>query len=208
MVQNIKQPIQTIEDLYDNPEYRLTFVKSTAQESFFKHSKDSNYRKLWEKSMKEGMISLSYDGLEEKILEDSRLVLFEESPIFAGMADTYPCSITSSKLKYYPHYGAYVFRKDSEYIEIFNHALTDFFDSRMDSMDIYIRNLKKDCPKTNDDNFRPMSYDDVISAYALLIVGCFLSFGYLLIEFINRIGFQKKLLEEIEELRLRNNDMT
>ena len=43
----------------------------------------------------EGTISQSYDGLEDKILEDSRIVLYEEYPIFEGIADTYPCKITS-----------------------------------------------------------------------------------------------------------------
>ena len=73
-------------------------------------------------------------------------------------------------------------------------------------MKIYIRNLKKDCPKTDDDHFRPMSYDDVISAYAILIFGSFLAFLYLLMEFINRICFRKKIIREGEEFEMENND--
>ena len=208
MVNNINHPIQTIEDLIDDPEYKLVLERSTSEEMYFKSSSSIRYRNLWEKSRKEGGIVPFFDCMNQ-IKQDHRTVAFLTSPLFEGMVDTYPCQIVSSKVQYHQTNGAYIFRKDSEYIELFDHMIGEILGSRMDSMDIYVSKLKQECTDSAKNHFMPMSYYEVISGFVIFMLGCLLAIGYLMMEMTFLFKKKKSLaqiaLEQIPMSKIKIN---
>ena len=121
------------------------------------------------------------------------------------MANSYPCKITSPRIYYSIRNTAYIFRKDSEYIELINYAIEEVFRGRSDAMELFARDSKQDCTDSHEKHFRTFSYDDVISAYAILIAGCIFAVGYLLIECTNQIVLRNKSAAKEKEIR---NDST
>ena len=200
MVKNIDSPIQDLEDLLGKPQYQLLLVKSTSEEIWFRNSTNINHRKLWEKSVKDGCILQSHHEFENKIKQDKRKVGFAEAPIFDGLADSYPCQITHSKAQYHVHHAGYVFKQDSEYIELFNHAIGKTFEWRTDILDTKIQGSKDKCMGSLDNQFKTMSYDDVISAFAIFAFGCFLALGYLLMEYTNKVVFHGNLTQDYKDI--------
>ena len=214
MVQDYELPINELGDILIKPRYKLLVVGDTSPETLLKHSYDPTHRRIWEKSVKEnGIISNQVEG-EIEIRDDPEKVLFTSSPYFEMMFDSYPCNVAASKVGYSLHYGAYVFNKDSQYIDLFNYHITSIEEKGLETEWFDPGKTIMECEDKVDKNFRVFSYNDVISAFVICGLGSLIAVGYLAIEWVytwwisasNKGCIGRKVMLQKELTRLRNFD--
>ena len=104
--------------------------------------------------------------------------MFGGSPDCELMFESYPCHIIKSKVSYNNIQEAYGFHRDSSYIELFNHHLMKIFDGGLDTERNITSNEGIDCMGSSAKYFRTLSYEDVISVFGVLFLGCFVAFIY------------------------------
>ena len=90
-------------------------------ESFLKHSNFEKYRAIWTKTYEEKGVLPSDDVGERQIINDEKYILLAMSPDFEMMFDTFPCKVVSSKITYGEFPGGYIFSKESNLLNVFNH---------------------------------------------------------------------------------------
>ena len=181
MVQSYDIPINSLDDISENPSFKLLVLEGTFQEDFLKHSLNPNYKRIWNATKKQnGLISSIEEG-EMQIMGDEQKVYFGSSPSFELAAESYPCFAVKTRGIYSPNYGAYAFSKDSPYIEVFSHQI----DKARENGWYHKGILKQDgikCEKQTNKYFRPLSYKDANSAFGVFVLGCFLACVYSTIE--------------------------
>ena len=193
MVQRYELPINQLDDILTQPGYKLLFTGGAFHESFLKHSNFENYREIWTKTNKEDGVLSSDDDGERQILYDEKKILLALSPDFEMMFDTFPCEVASSKITYGEFPGGYIFSKESNLLDIFNYHIqkitekgleTESFDEQKNSI--------IECGDVHDGYFLTLSYNEVISAFYLLFLGCLVASMNMIMEY----GYQKWLMRK------------
>ena len=189
MVQQYELPINRLDEILTKPGYKLLFTGGAVQESFLKHSNYEKHREIWEKS-KDGILSSEDDG-EKQILADPKKILLALSPDFEMMFDTFPCKVVSSKTTYMEYPSGYVFSKESNFLRVFSYHVqqinemgleTEWFDGKKYAF--------TECDDDSKGNFVTLSYNEVISAFFLLVLGGLIALTNMILEY----GYQYWLL--------------
>ena len=188
MVQRYELPINQLDDILTQPGYKLLVTGGAIHESFLKHSNFEKYRTIWMKTYEEKGVLSSDDVGERQIIHDEKYILLSLSPDFEMMFDTFPCEVVSSKITYGEFPGGYIFSKDSSLLNVFNYHIqkiaekgleTERFDEQKYSI--------IECGDINDVFFITLSYNEVISAFYLLALGCFVASMNMIMEYGYRI---------------------
>ena len=212
MVQKYDLQINELEDILVKPHYKLLVLGDSSAEGYLR----STYKQIWEKTVKEnGIIAKPSEG-ERQIREDSEKVLFSASPLFEMEFDSYPCNVVASKIGYNFHSAAYVFKKDSQYIDLFNYHITSVKEKGLETEWFDSEKTMDECKDTVTNNFRAFSYSDVISAFVIFGLGCLIAVGYSTIECVypwrrsagNNACIERKETLQKHLIRLRNLNMT
>ena len=193
MVQRYELPINQLDDILTQPGYKLLVTGGAFHESFLKHSNFEKYRAIWTKTYEEKGVLPSDDVGERQIINDEKYILLAMSPDFEMMFDTFPCKVVSSKITYGEFPGGYIFSKESNLLNVFNHHVqkitekgleTERFDGQKYSI--------IECGDINDGFFITLSYNEVISAFYLLALGCFVASMNMIMEYGYRIWLMRK----------------
>ena len=182
MVQRYELPIERLDEILTKPGFKLLFTGGAVQESFLKHSNYGKHREIWEKN-KDGILSSEDDG-EKQILADHKKILLALSPDFEMMFDTFPCKVVSSKKTYTEYPSGYVFSKESNLLNVFSYHVqqikekgleTEWFDGQ--------KYTSMECDDDSNGDFITLSYNEVISAFFLLVLGCFIGLTNMILEY-------------------------
>ena len=193
MVQRYELPINQLDDILTQPGYKLLFTGGAFHESFLKHSNFENYRAIWTKTYNEDGVLSSDDEGERQIIQDEKYILLALSPDFEMMFDTFPCEVVSSKITYGEFPGGYIFGKESNFLNVFNYHIqkinekgleTESFDEQKNSI--------IECGDVHDGYFITLSYNEVISAFYLLFLGCLVASMNMILEYGYRNWFMQK----------------
>jgi hypothetical protein len=185
MIQHYDIPIDTLDDLFEKPSFRLLLLEGSAQEDYLRHSTNPNYKTIWKTTKEQNGLISSYKEGEMQLMEDEEKVYFGYSPYFELVSDIYPCYIVKTRAKYSPQDGAYPFNKNSPYIEVFSHQIDKVLEHGLETE--RQQASKPDdtkCEKQNAEYFRTLSYNDLNSAFGAFVLGCFLAFLYSATEFL------------------------
>ena len=194
MVQRYELPINRRDEILSKPGYKLLFTGGAVQESFLKHSNYGQHREIWEKN-KDGILSSEDDG-EKQILADPKKILLALSPDFEMMFDTFPCKVVSSKITYTEYPSGYVFSKDSNFLRVFSYHVqqinemgleTEWFDGQKYAF--------TECDDDSKGPFITLSYNEVISAFFLLVLGGLIALTNIILEYGYKYWLLRKKLK-------------
>ena len=178
MIQSYEIPIEELEDILENPGYKLMVLGGTSDEDFLKFSYHSGIRKLWKIMIKENGNVTNVDEAIKRLMEDDKNVYFGISPEIELIPSIYPCHVVRSKASYYSRSGGYVFRKDSPYIDLFSHHIRKIREMGLDTEIEKTVDQAVDCPDDSEKHFRTLSYNDLIFVFIMLILGCMIAISY------------------------------
>jgi hypothetical protein len=195
MVQDYELPINELKDILEKPEYKLLVESGGNDENFLKNSTNPGYTQLWEKISDEKGLLGSYTEGKRELIRDNQKVFFAESPTFETMFESYSCQVMRSRIGYNSNNGAYGFNKDSEYIELFSHHIIKILESGLDTERLSAAKEGIQCLDSTTNHFRMVSYEDVISAFAILVLGCLLAFAHSAFEFLYKVHLAERIVE-------------
>ena len=182
MAQKYSMSIQELPDILTKPEYKLLVFGDTADEDFLKYSNDPLHNHVWKKTLDENGFFSSYGEAEKRLFEDDKMVLFGESPSFETIIDGYQCQVVRSKIGYNKKDGAFPFQAESPYDKLFSHFINKMMEKGLMVDRVGIANGNKKCEDATSNNFRALSYKDVILTLPIFLFGCIISIAYLTIE--------------------------
>ena len=183
MVQDYEIPIKTMKDLQSHPSYKLMLLGGTSGETYLRDSVNPDIQKVWERVVSDKGNLTSLLDVDEKLLSDPYNVLFYSYPDIPMMYDSYPCKITADKSSALSEYGSYAFHKESPYVALFTHHLyyieeqgleTEYFDQQEEK--------SVTCDEDGESTFISITFDGVISAFALVGIGCMVATTFLFAE--------------------------
>ena len=183
MVQRFETPINSITDILEKPDYKLLVFGGTSNEDYLKYSTDEKFRRLWKKTAREnGVLSFSNSEYLQHVISNlGNNVVFAEFPTFQYEISSYQCRIVRSKNGYNFQYGAYPFARESPYIDVFNHQISNFLGGRLETTHFDIE-YEEECITSNQKSFRTMSYKDVIYAFSIFLFGCIIAIQFSIVE--------------------------
>ena len=182
MDQNYDVPINQLADILEKPSYKLIVEGGTVSEDYLRYARDPIYTRIWEKAVEEnGIMSTMKEG-EKQVMRNNKNVFFSYSPDFELTFESYPCHIVRSRLGYHSLNAAYAFNKDSKFVELFSYNIMKMLELGVDSKQIIRAKKEVQCIDSTAKYFRTLSYDDLISAFTILLFGCFIAFAYVGIE--------------------------
>ena len=170
-------PINELSDILTNQAYKLLVFGGAADEDYLKYSTDSIHRQVWEKTFNEKGFFPSYNEANKRLFNDDNMVLFGESPSFDTTIDDFRCHVVRPKVGYNRKDGAFGFQKESPYTKLFSHFIT-----KMMEKGLMAERVGNEKCEEGSNNFRALSYKDVILTFPILLLGCFLSLLYVTIE--------------------------
>ena len=170
-------PIQGLKDLESREGYSLHVLKGGATEAYLQGSKEA------QAVLSRGQVR-DYESLytaEERMIEDETYITFSVG-VFSDLVFD-PCRITESPERYNIHDIGLPFKKDSPYLDLFNHQIGRLLDSGL------YRKLVEDTRRHRGDEqcdarqkLKPISYHNIIAVFIVVSVGVGLSLCALLIE--------------------------
>jgi hypothetical protein len=185
MIQSYDIPINTLEDIFENPSYKLLFSEGSIQEDFLRYSTNPNYNQIWKATKEQNGLISSVEESGKQLMRDDKKVCFDSSPHFEWSNENYPCHVVKTRGIYNPHYGAYPFNKYSPYIEVFSHQIDKIVEHGLETeQQEATKQGEAECEDQTAEYFRTLSYNDVNSAFAIFLLGCFLALLYSAIEFL------------------------
>ena len=178
-VKRYNLPINSLEDILNNPEYKLLVWGGSVEEDFLRY--DKKYHKLWEKSRNEkGIISGIIEG-ETQIKYDNKKILLSNSPSFESQFESYPCKVTGSKMRYGKNSVGYAFAKGSPYTHLFNYHIRRINEEGWETEWGNSKQKRVDCGRAG---YRAFAPKDVIFLQLIFGLGCLLAVLYCVIEII------------------------
>ena len=177
MVKRYDLPVNTLDDILNNPEYKVLVWRGSGEEDFLRYHEQ--YHKIWKKSSTEnGIISDEFEG-ERQIRQDNKKVFLAISPDFEISFDSYPCKVIDSMTSYGRHSVGYGFVQDSPYLDLFNYHIRRIKEQGWETEWYNAKEQRVDCGLTE---FRPFSPKDVISLYFIFGLGCLSAIMYSVVE--------------------------
>ena len=188
MVRNYAFPIKELSDFFLRTNYGLLVPGNGAERMYLEHSFDLMHQNLWKKSLREdGNIYELYEA-EKIIKEDANKVLFGPSPEFEMLFKSFPCEITSTGFSYGYRQLAFPFKKKSPLIRLFNYHIARIMESGLETHQEHInRRSTTKCYSEETDMFRVFTYKDVVPAFVVSGIGCFVAIIYVIIERLHSI---------------------
>ena len=113
------------------------------------------------------------DEAEQRLLGNEKHVLWWIFPDLPIRYDGYPCLITADRKTSLKEMVAYPFRKNSQYLSLFDYHLAKILESGTETE--YFRNQVENRLLCDDDDGRQIymiQYQGVISAFAIFAIGC------------------------------------
>ena len=160
-----------------NQAYKLLVFGGAADEDYLKYSTDSSHRRVWEKTFYEKGFFSSYNEANKRLFNDDNMVLFGESPSFDTTIADFRCNIVRPKVGYNRKDGAFGFQKESPFTKLFSH-----FIAKMMEKGLMTERVGNEKCEEGSNNFRALSYKDVILTFPILLLGCFFSMLYVTLE--------------------------
>jgi len=173
-VQNIELPINTLQDILDNPSNKIIVLKGTASLSYFSEAPPNSVANaIWERKIKgnRNAMAKSLVEVEEALLQDDTTVAFSSNYNEAGFK-RYPSKISKSSIRYGLRTGAIAVRKTSPYLNVLNYKISQY---RTFGILAYLeRRIAK--PETNavadfSDQCQPLGYENIYLCHIILLFG-------------------------------------
>ena len=180
MVQESELPINTLQDILDNPQYQLLVSRGTSDKSYFTSSNYELHKKLLSKINQEGGLISGYDEGEELIKNDSHKVLFVES-WFGDVYKSFPCEVVTTGHTFGSVQGTWPFQNQSPYADLFGYHARRMVDLGLTS---HMNRKRGDikCTTKQDETFRPFGYGEVQTLFAISGIGYIMAIIYCIIE--------------------------
>lgn len=192
-IHNYIYPIHRLQDITNNPEYKVVVEKGSAEMDYFdlatKKSNRDGYL-LWTN----GQVSVSSnrDKTEQNVMDDSKLIYFGDTKATQFNWENIPCLIVNVASKpYFQVTGAWAFQKNSPYTPLFNFYISELREGgmidRLQRKTFLQRKHVSKCEKEQlsndgDGQFEPIKLNNIVFAFAILWVGMILSLVSLYVE--------------------------
>ena len=216
MMERSDLPIEKFSDFLENPQYSLVVLDGGTSQDFLKNAKSSSvYKQVWDKTENIEVLEWKkfWENGEEQMLKDTTKVFFGSSPLFERkLRNSYPCTICASKFGYNQDLAGYGFNENSQYVDLFSYHILNILQNGLDTEDFDPRKIPKDCNDEMNKEFRQFSYKDVISVFAIFVLGCLIAMGYYGIECVyttrrssnDELSLRRKdiMVKELQRLRM------
>ena len=168
-VRNSYIPIETLNDLVENSQYRLIVAQGNVHLDDFRFSDDSLDKKIWEQKIKPQLNDLpSYLDMPNIILNDSYSVMYGESGLKHGKAYR-NCKIIDTGIPIRMSQIAWALQKNSPFYPVLNYHI-----KRLKEIGVVRRYYKKyEIPKQSciDYNGKPLTIKQCTIPFIILVVG-------------------------------------
>ena len=182
-----EMPINKLRDLIDNPGYQIILMKGSSDEMYFTEATmetNPNAKRVYDQMIKNNPNAFyeQFSESESMLLHDTKMVLFCNQDIVANVFAAYPCHITKAKSEYAKSVVGLPFPKDSQYLQLFNHKIAAMNqEGILDRMWLHNKN-NKPLVSCTEDEFKPFTYHNIVSAFALLLIGISVALIWLTVE--------------------------
>jgi len=201
-IENTPTPIDSLEDIANNPSYRLTIQKGGNTESFFAESCDLPIRKIWNNRKSQIVYHTDKILAENQILRDPTLVLSGANS-FEETSKNYPCKITKLSKTYSKKPYGFAFTPNSAYQKLLNFKIMQYkmFGINDHLAKDTINSGAHGCKETTTHQ-HALGYSDIIVPFWIVAVG--LTFSLLFI-FVELIVYKIIYLKEFSQISTWSN---
>lgn len=177
-------PLNTLQDLVDDPSYHLGIQKSSSYESYFSSaSSDSIRGKIYQdfiSARPNNYVKNNEEGFN-RVLDDPKYIYLVKKSTYIN--SKYVCQIEQSPRIVYKLQKGFIFRKGSPYKDLFNYKIGKLIEIGV------IDKLTKKYVKTVDfsdcvSEVPVLGYPKLFTAFGVLVAGVVVCFGILVGEII------------------------
>ena len=131
---------------------------------------------------------------EQRLLENENEVIYRSGMPTRLRLNSYPCQVFATTKGYFKATNGWAFQKDSEIAPVFNHFIAQMLQNGV--VDKLVEGLlrEKEIVKCTSDEFKPIKFDNIVTAFAILIVGIVMATSMALCEFLLRRRAQSQKL--------------
>ena len=156
---------------------------------------------IWERFFKHEDINFVKAGedFEQRLLENENEVIYRSGMPTRLRLNSYPCQVFATTKGYFKATNGWAFQKDSEIAPVFNHFIAQMLQNGV--VDKLVEGLlrEKEIVKCTSDEFKPIKFDNIVTAFAILIVGIVMATSMALCEFLLRRRAQSQKLPAWED---------
>jgi len=183
-IENTPTPIDSLEDIANNPSYRLTIQKGGNTESFFAESSELPIRKIWNNRKSQIVYHTAKTLAENQILRDPTLVYFGVDS-FEQTSKNYPCKITKLSKTYSKQSYGFAFTPNSAYQKLLNFKIMQYkmFGINDHLAKDTINSHAHGCKETTTYQ-HALGYSDIIVPFWIVAVGSTFSLLFIFSELI------------------------
>ena len=201
-VEHFNLPVRSLNDIVANPSYKVVLQSGTAYVNYFKLATaktNPNAAIIWTRIQNEEEQSLFLDPktIEQKLLEDSKLVYFGQEFQTTLQFSSIPCNIVPTSKPYFQVSVSLAFPKGSPYVSLFNYAINNIRQTGQVDRITKSAQLLKPPPSCTvlggTSSFKPIQYENIFTAFLLLGAGILVAALSLYIE---RVSFQDYLMAQ------------
>ena len=214
----INYPIGTLQHIADNKQFNVVIQKGTADEGYFLDASPNTDAYLIGKTVKEKKEELLVESLEEiemKLLADPYLIYFGEEIAARHIFDSYPRQIAEvADEDYFKVSISFAFQKNSPYVPLANYILNGMLSSGTPSRFLNALENTKNHTGNEEDNFKAIKYENIFTAFLILLVGILAAILSLYVEktsfidfLIAKTGGMSKIFEPTRPITPRNNPL-
>ena len=185
MVEEYELPIKTLKDLLESPNHQIMVLRGSPDLEYFSEAADGVPKAIYNKMIKdkprEAYID-TYEEAETKMLQADTNVLFQ-GDVFFEFRTKEPCRFVRSNEHYFTRDMAMPFTKNSPYVALFSNRLLKALEAGLIQRNIDAEKNQRSS-LCEDDPFKPLSYNSIISTFVILCFGTGLSYSILVIEIV------------------------
>jgi hypothetical protein len=194
-IENTQTPIDSLEDIANNPSYRLTMRKGGNTESFFAESTELPIKKIWNNRKSQIVHHTDKTVAESQILRDPTLV-YVGSESFEETSKNYPCKITKLSKTYSKNSYAFAFSPNSSYRKLLNFKIIQYklFGIKDHLTKNTIKASTYGCKETTEHQ-HALGYSDIFVPFWIVAFGSTLALIFIIAEtmvykatYLNRIS--------------------
>ena len=199
-VENSEAPVNSFDDIAQNPRYHLLVLKGTRTELYLSESKDPIVRDIWKRRNTTITFYEDLKDLENLILKNDDLIYFGDDFLESSSA-YYPNYITGSTERYDGRADAFGFQPNSPFRPLFNFKLSQY--KTFGLISYKIRELEKNMlyePEELQEESNSLGYKSTLFPFMVLSTGCVFAMFFYIFEaslnypmYIKRNAFHESL---------------
>ena len=188
-------PINGLRDILNDPKYTLVVMSGTADESYFMDATDYTNpvaKALWEARMKDNPSSFvkSNSAGEMRVMNNPNDIFFAHEGA-ANSMDNFPCKMIQAKESYFKQFWSFGLSKNSSLEKVLNYRLfvarqSGVWNSEINDIAIPKSVTCDNIFSQNPTGFRELGYENIFSAFVILVSGTGTSMVIVLLEQLHR----------------------